>query len=824
MSHSRNRFFLAVVLLSVNLLAACTHRRTDRRADAATFTPSSVQWVTRATAAVHPSAPTRSTVEMPPPVLPAEIHNLELVGYLGTAQAQAVSIQGDHAYVGFGIALAVLDVSSPGRPQRVGYTVLPNWVLDVATAGAYAYIATGRDGLYVVDTSDPTRPTVLSIYYVPSHVSSVTVSGSRAFVSAGGALHILDLSDPAVPVERGVFYSPMSTVDKVASAGGDFVYLTHHGGSSKSGGLRIVDVSDPARPVEVGSFVTGSLVRDAAVSGDYAYLLVGQGMPRLVIVDISDPKQPVEVSLDPTAPWLGQSLAVVGRYLYLAYPGHADSAGYVQVLDVADPTHPAELGRYEGINPPVADMALQGQWVYIAAGDGLHAVNVAQPTTPAIAGSYRPDSMPQTGRGVAVAGPYVYVASGESGLLVVDVADPANPKVVGRHDTAGQAWDVALAGDLAFLADENNGLRVIDVADPFDPVEVGFYDVPGLQEFFHGVAVAGGYAYVADGGLLETGLRVVDISDPVHPREVGFLPIEIQTTDDFLPARAEGVAAANGYVYLAAGTAGLRVVDVSNPVAPTEIGFYDTPGRADNLIVAGHYAYLSDGDLRAVDVSDPTAPALIGFYDVPGGPLTPRVAVQGRYAYVTGSGIRVLDVSNPGKPVEVAAYPLAEGNVAAAGDMIYVAGNGLFLLRALGPGDAGAPQSPPPMDNGKCETHTAVMTLSASATKLKIGEACTVTVTLANQGCVALGLPQYRLYVGSDDGQPVFDPEGPEPAVHYRGIAPGQSDAAEFVLRAVRPGRATLSASASFEVHLGYPGPAYWSGSPSGRLEITVRP
>jgi hypothetical protein len=121
-------------------------------------------------------------------------------------------------------------------------------------------------------------------------------------------------------------------------------------------------------------------------------------MPRLVIVDISDPQHPVEVSLDPTAPWLGQSLAVVDRYVYLAYPGSAESAGYLQVLDVGDPTHPVELGRYEGIAPPAADVVLQGQWAYIGAGNGLQAVKVADPATPALAGSYRPDSMPPTGR------------------------------------------------------------------------------------------------------------------------------------------------------------------------------------------------------------------------------------------------------------------------------------------------------------------------------------------------------------------------------------------------------------------------------------------
>ena len=37
---------------------------------------------------------------------------------------------------------------------------------------------------------------------------------------------------------------------------------------------------------------------------------------------------------------------------------------------------------------------------------------------------------------------------------------------------------------------------MIDVSTPSAPVEVGFFDTPGVAR---GVAVAGGYAYVADG-------------------------------------------------------------------------------------------------------------------------------------------------------------------------------------------------------------------------------------------------------------------------------------------------------------------------------------
>jgi hypothetical protein len=123
-----------------------------------------------------------------------------------------------------------------------------------------------------------------------------------------------------------------------------------------------------------------------------------------------------------------------------------------------------------------------------------------------------------------------------------------------------------------------------------------------------------------------------------------------------------------------------------------------------------------------------------------------------------------------------------------------------------------------------CQWHTAYMTLAAAARTLEVGEMVTVTATLFNRGCVGLGMPQYRLYVRSDEPHPMFDPDTPEPVVHYLAVAPGQSDVEKFVLQAVGPGQARLSASASFEVHLPYPGGAYWGASGTGPLTITVTP
>jgi hypothetical protein len=130
---------------------------------------------------------------------------------------------------------------------------------------------------------------------------------------------------------------------------------------------------------------------------------------------------------------------------------------------------------------------------------------------------------------------------------------------------------------------------------------------------------------------------------------------------------------------------------------------------------------------------------------------------------------------------------------------------------------AAAPAATPP-----CDTHTTVMTLTASNLAPNLGDTILLTSTLANEGCSDVGLPQYRLSMQSDPALPVLAPNPPEPVTHYLGIPPGGSDSAEFALQVIGSGQVVVTASSSFEVHLGYPGPAYWAGDTSQPLTITV--
>ena len=202
------------------------------------------------------------------------------------------------------------------------------------------------------------------------------------------------------------------------------------------------------------------------------------------------------------------------------------------------------------------------------------------------------------------------------------------------------------------------------------------YDTPGRA---YDVVVSGDYAYIAD---YSRELRVVDVSNPENPTEVGFL--------DTPNVYAYGIAVSGDYAYIVDHYSGLRVINVSNPENPYETGFYGTPGWSYGVAVSGGYAYIADrdGGLRVVDVSNPENPTEVGLYETP--ERTHGVSVSGGYAYVADNysreeGLHVVDVSNPASPYEVGFYETSGRayGVAVANALIYVAdySGGMIILR-----------------------------------------------------------------------------------------------------------------------------------------------
>src|SRR5262249_25837108 len=150
---------------------------------------------------------------------------------------------------------------------------------------------------------------------------------------------------------------------------------------------------------------------------------------------------------------------------------------------------------------------------------------------------------------------------------------------------------------------------------------------------------------------------------------------------------AQDVRPRGNLVFVADGSAGLAIVDVSSPSAPILKSTLGGLGFVQGVDISGNFALLAaDSNLRVVDVSNPSAAVAIGVCAPPIGRAVDVVA-NGSFAYVanyTGS-LQVVDFSNPRSPVAVGSTTGTLGgyllDVARYGNLIF--GADVFFVNGV---------------------------------------------------------------------------------------------------------------------------------------------
>jgi len=281
------------------------------------------------------------------------------------------------------------------------------------------------------------------------------------------------------------------------------------------------------------------------------------------------------------------------------------------------------------------NLAVVDSLIYVAdIGGGLRIISAADPQNPYELGSF-PD--PTIALGVAVHDTFAYIANHAGGIYVVNVADPANPTLAGQRSTPAVAARVAVKDTLLYVANRDGGMRIYNVANPANITEIGYCDTMGI---INDVAVVDTFAYVTS--ALPHALLVENVTDPTHPTMVGSCTV---------PQSAEGLAVSGAFAYVATGQAGLRIINVANPLSPSEVGHFSSSFALD-VAVAGSFAYVADGygGLRVVDVSNPADPNERGFYDTPSN--SQGVALLGDYVCIADDDYGVYIVEFYGAAVE----------------------------------------------------------------------------------------------------------------------------------------------------------------------------
>lgn len=528
--------------------------------------------------------------------------NVQLVDQLGGA-SDAVVIRNQYAYIGEGARLTILNISNPVNPVPVGKTgILPYIVQDVAVIGNYAYVADGAGGLRVIDISNPVNPVEIGFSTSSTRAASrIAIDGNYAYVEDVCGIRIFDISNPSQPTQVASYtintFPSVDTGD--VAVNGNYAYVV--GESYFSGGyLRVLDVSDPLHPSQVGSLSNCSC----------------------------------------------KSITIVGNYAYIV-------GGGMTIVSIADPTNPTIVGTFNlGLYGPSVGIGISEPYAYVTqANTGLHVIDISNPAQPTQVGFYQ--EYTSYSNSLAIAGSYAYVANGEYGFSVLDVSDPLHPSLVATYAIPSQPILVAAATPYLPVGDLGNGqgsfLRIINISDPLHLASLGYIGC-GIDD----LAAAGSFAYCISSmpyqGYDGPNMQIVDISNPTQPIARGNLHtnyndevwgIAVAGSYAYLSTTSSGqgrghVVVSGNYAYLLGD--GLRVVDISNPDNPTEVGSSQT---------------TASPAFRVFDVSNPNSPRQVGYLDLGmANESSTSIAISGSVVYglIGDHLLHIISVSNPASP------------------------------------------------------------------------------------------------------------------------------------------------------------------------------
>lgn len=331
--------------------------------------------------------------------------------------------------------------------------------------------------------------------------------------------------------------------------------------------------------------------------------------------------------------WGHRGFAYIGTWGTASnYPARCPATG-VRIVDLTDPSKPTLVGALATIP-----------------GTSQEDIYVAHVATAYFTGDLLATGIQACNRASDV----------QRGVDLWDVTDPRAPQHLafwssgpaGSGAQGGHEIDLVIRNERVYLGvavpyaeilEQRGDFRLVDVTDPRNPAQVSSWGAtldgglaPAAGQTFFGHSVrfnaAGTLAIVS---YWDAGALLLDLTDPTRPALVGrtpYPPGAVANHSSWFTAGESLLLTGDEYAGPQNGHwGGLRVWDIRDPAAPTQIGQFSTPNAAagrlggafqytiHNPIVRGTTAYLSwygDG-VRVLDIADPTAPREIGSFIPP---------------------------------------------------------------------------------------------------------------------------------------------------------------------------------------------------------------
>lgn len=310
---------------------------------------------------------------------------------------------------------------------------------------------------------------------------------------------------------------------------------------------------------------------------------------------------------------IGQKDEFGGRYSDIW--GYVDSTGNEYAIlghqdgtvfyDLADPTDPQQVGYIAGPNSNWRDIKTYADYAYIVtegagAGTGLQIVDLSDPQNPVLANTWDTAFTTAHNLFIDTTRALGYACGSPVGTHVFSLSDPVNPVQTAIWNASIQYYihDLYVFDDTIYAGGiSDNQMHIIANPDDSTLIEAASWTYAGANP--HAGWLLDDKRYYA--GVDETAggrLRIWDIGDKQNIVQVGQYQSGGTTS-------IHNVFVRDGFAYISYYTEGVRVVDVRDPAAPVEVGFYDTFLGGPPALYAGNwgvYPFLPSGLVIASDI------------------------------------------------------------------------------------------------------------------------------------------------------------------------------------------------------------------------------
>ncbi len=363
---------------------------------------------------------------------------------------------------------------------------------------------------------------------------------------------------------------------------GDTVYA-----AMGSEGLEIYDCTDVSFPALLG-FLSGFNLRCLELEDDILYAT--DKSKGLAALDVSDPTMPFSVG----------ELSLTGQYHYgLAVDTTFDLAvvcSWDKGVNIADISDSSNLTLKENLPGfAVWGVDISDSLAYVTAwNDSVHVIDLVSHEEVASFGFGEVDVVPYD---ISLGNDYGAVAGYLGSWWVFDIADPANSFITDNDVRGGFCEVVAISQEWIVTGRQGGKLEFFPTDDSLIPTRL-----TSTPDWPRDLEIHNDTLYVAEGW---EGLALYDIS--------GADEVNLISRLAFDSVHVWAAEVDSGFAYLACGKSGFIVVDLSDPVNPSEVARLAFGVRALSILKDGDTVWvgLEGSGIWLVDVSDPGVPVLM---------------------------------------------------------------------------------------------------------------------------------------------------------------------------------------------------------------------